>query len=53
MSVAPQKREGGQWKTELIMEGHIGENSTVDIDNDGEDERLPLTKNLWRYDSDL
>ena len=31
---APEKR-GGQWKTELIMEGHIGEIATVDIDNDG------------------
>lgn len=38
---APQKR-GGQWKTELIMEGHIGEIATVDIDNDGEDEIMTI-----------
>ena len=38
---APEKR-GGQWKTELIMEGHIGEIATIDIDNDGEDEIMTI-----------
>lgn len=38
---APSKR-GGQWKTELIMEGRIGEIATVDIDCDGEDEIMTI-----------
>lgn len=38
---APEKR-GGQFKVELIMEGHIGEIATIDIDNDGEDEIMTI-----------
>ena len=38
---APSKR-GGQWKTELIMEGRIGEIATADIDGDGEDEIMTI-----------
>lgn len=35
-------RIGGQWKVEFVMEGHIGEIATIDIDKDGEDEIMTI-----------
>lgn len=40
--VAPPKNKDANWSCKKVMEGHIGEIATIDIDNDGEDEIMTI-----------
>lgn len=42
IKVTPPVRRGGQWSTELIMQGNIGEIAAIDIDGDGEQEIMTI-----------
>ena len=40
--ITPPEALGGQWKTEFILAGNIGEIATIDIDGDGEQEIMTI-----------
>lgn len=42
LRVTPPETLHGEWHKEFILEGHIGEVATIDIDDDGEDEIMTI-----------
>lgn len=42
LKVTPPERENGEWKTEFILEGQIGEIATADLDGDGIEEIMTI-----------
>lgn len=42
LRVMPPESVDGEWKKEYILEGHIGEIATIDIDQDGQDEIMTI-----------
>ena len=42
LKVTPPQKENGEWKTEFILEGQIGEIATADLDGDGIEEIMTI-----------
>ena len=40
--IDPPEKENGEWKTEFILEGQIGEIATADLDGDGIEEIMTI-----------